>query len=119
MARRDDRALSRLINNGCPDRDGDAKALGEPHRNERMAVVKKLALRFRQPSFALVAAAPMTNQAKPRLVGFALDVLDVDFNPLVIQVAGVSAEDGRFFFVNAALGLARCITVAPDARNQC
>jgi hypothetical protein len=53
-----------------------------------------------------VAAAPIPNLAVIRLFGFGANAVDVDFDALVIQVAGIGSEESGLFFINAALHLA-------------
>jgi hypothetical protein len=51
----------------------------------------------------------MADDAVVSLLGFGLDVIDVDFDALVIEVTGIGNKDGGFFFVNAALRVAVAI----------
>jgi hypothetical protein len=47
-------------------------------------------------------AAPVTDAAVIRLFGFGANAGDVDFDALVVEVAGIDGEDGSFFFSSRA-----------------
>jgi hypothetical protein len=52
-----------------------------------------------------------------RLFGFSANAVDVDFDALIIKMAGVDGKPLRFFFINAALcigvGVARQASLLP------
>jgi hypothetical protein len=60
-------------------------------------------------------AAPVPDSAVIRLLGFASDAVDVDFDALVVEVAGIGGGNRRFFFVNAAL----CIGLGVARQQAC